>query len=34
MINNKKVFKFHGSEVENIIVRYAVKDNMINQVQL
>jgi len=23
--NNKKVFKFHGSEVENIIIRYAVR---------
>ena len=25
MINNKKVFKFHGSEVENILIRYAVR---------
>jgi len=25
MINNKKVFKFHGSEVENIIIRYTVR---------
>jgi hypothetical protein len=23
--NNKKVFKFHGSEVENIIIRYVVR---------
>ena len=25
MINNNKVFKFHGSEVENILIRYAVR---------
>ena len=25
MINNKKVFKFHGSEVENILIRYMVR---------
>ena len=25
MINNKKAFKFHGSEVENIIIRYVVR---------
>jgi hypothetical protein len=25
MINNKKVLKFHGSEVENIIIRYVVR---------
>jgi hypothetical protein len=23
--NSKKIFKFHGSEVENIIIRYAIK---------
>ena len=23
--NNKKAFKFHGSEVENIIIRYVVR---------
>lgn len=24
-MSNKKVFKFHGSEVENIIIRYVVR---------
>ena len=24
-MSNKKVFKFHGSEVENIVIRYVVR---------
>jgi hypothetical protein len=26
-MSNKKVFKFHGSEVENIIIRYLVRQH-------